>query len=560
MDKQRLFLMTSLFLVAYLLILAWNKDYGQETAVKTISKNEAAQINKATQQDIPKTVNTNTKNNSNNTPTKDIPGTTATIPPVKTNNTIEVKTDTLNITIDLHGGDIVRATLPKYPKQKATPNDPFVLLNDTQGVYIAQSGLIGLNGPDASPEGRPTYIADATLFELKSDEQTLTVNLKLAQKDTNITKQFVFKRGDYLVEVNYLIENNTALVWQGALFGQIKRDDSKDPSSTSATHISTYVGAAFKTNSELYKTVNFKKIKEDGFKEDVKGGWVAMLQHYFISAWIPNPNATNSFDTRYQQDGPYYIAGFTGPLVNIAPKTTGAISAHFYAGPKIQSKLREISPGLELTVDYGILWWLAQPIFWLMTHIQKIIGNWGFTIIALTIIVKLSLFKLSAAGYRSMAKMRKVAPELARLKEMYGDDKPKMSQAMMELYKKEKINPLGGCLPIFIQIPVFLALYWTLLESVELRQAPFILWITDLSAKDPYFILPLLMGASMFIQQQLSPAPPDPVQARVMKLMPIMMTFFFLWFPSGLVLYWVVSNTLSILQQWVITRQIESTT
>jgi YidC/Oxa1 family membrane protein insertase len=558
MDKQRLFLMTSLFLVAYLLILAWNKDYGQENAIKNTPKNEAAQINKATQKDIPQVVNTSTT--TKNITTKDIPSAATTTAPEKKNNTIEVKTDTLNVTIDLHGGDIVRVTLPKYPKQKLTPNNPFVLLNDTQGVYIAQSGLIGLNGPDANPEGRPTYTSDAPLFELKNDQQTLTINLKLAQKDTNITKQFVFKRGDYLVDVNYLIENNTALVWQGALFGQIKRDDSKDPSSTSATHISTYVGAAFKTNNELYKTVNFKKIKEDGFKEDVKGGWVAMLQHYFVSAWIPNANETNSFDTRYQQDGPYYIAGFTGPLVNIAPKTTGTISAHFYVGPKIQSILRQISPGLELTVDYGVLWWLAQPIFWLMTHIQKIIGNWGFTIILLTFIVKLSLFKLSAAGYRSMAKMRKVAPELARLKETYGDDKPKMSQAMMELYKKEKINPLGGCLPILIQMPVFLALYWTLLESVELRQAPFILWITDLSAKDPYFILPLLMGASMFIQQQLSPAPPDPVQARVMKLMPVMMTFFFLWFPSGLVLYWVVSNMLSILQQWVITRQIESTT
>ena len=305
------------------------------------------------------------------------------------------------------------------------------------------------------------------------------------------------------------------------------------------------------------------KVTEDKTKapitENVQGGWVAWLQHYFVTAWIPPKGENNQVLARKDSKG-NYIIGYTGPSMTVAPGAKAETSAILYAGPKSQAVLKELSPGLELTVDYGFLWFIAQPIFWLLQHIHSLVGNWGWSIIFLTMLIKGIFFPLSAASYKSMARMRAVAPKLAALKEKFGDDRQKMSQAMMELYKKEKINPLGGCLPILVQMPVFLSLYWVLLESVEMRQAPFMLWITDLSIKDPFFILPIIMGATMFIQQRLNPTPPDPMQAKVMKMMPIIFTFFFLWFPAGLVLYWVVNNCLSIAQQWYITRKIEAAT
>lgn len=299
-----------------------------------------------------------------------------------------------------------------------------------------------------------------------------------------------------------------------------------------------------------------KDMDDKNLRETVQGGWVAWLQHYFVTAWVPAKDDTNQVTTRKDSQG-NYIIGFVGPQLNVPVGASAETSATLYAGPKLQDKLKELSPGLELTVDYGFLWFIAQPIFWLLQVIHSIVGNWGWSIIFLTVIIKLAFFPLSAASYKSMARMRAVAPKLQSLKEQFGDDRQKMSQAMMELYKKEKINPLGGCLPILVQMPVFLALYWTLLESVEIRQAPWLGWIVDLSIKDPYFILPIIMGATMFFQQTLNPTPPDPMQARILKLMPIVFTFFFLWFPAGLVLYWVVNNVLSIAQQWYITRQIE---
>ena len=292
-------------------------------------------------------------------------------------------------------------------------------------------------------------------------------------------------------------------------------------------------------------------------KQTVPGGWVAWLQHYFVTAWIPAANSTNNVEGRKDSQG-NYIIGFTSDTLSVPAGGQGATAMTLYAGPKIQEDLKALAPDLDLTVDYGILWFLAQPIFWLLELIHDVLGNWGWSIVVLTLIIKLIFFPLSAASYKSMARMRAVSPKLQALKEQHGEDRQKMSQAMMELYKKEKINPLGGCLPILVQMPVFLALYWVLLESVEMRQAPWMLWITDLSITDPYFILPIIMGVTMFIQQQLNPTPPDPMQARVMKLLPIIFTFFFLWFPAGLVLYWVVNNVLSIAQQWYITRQIEA--
>jgi len=298
-------------------------------------------------------------------------------------------------------------------------------------------------------------------------------------------------------------------------------------------------------------------MKEEPFKAQLPGGWIAMIQHYFLSAWVPNPEQTHNYSTRVTKSG-FNIAGFTSPTLTVDPGNKGSTGAEFYAGPKDQYALREISPYLELSVDYGFLWWIAQPIFWLLTQIQAIVVNWGLAIILLTVVIKGAFFQLSAKSYKSMANMRKVQPKMADIREQFADDKQKQSQAMMELYKKEKINPMGGCLPILVQMPVFISLYWVLMEAVDLRHAPFILWIHDLSVMDPYFVLPLIMGASMWFMQKLNPPPPDPMQAKIMQWMPVMFTFFFLWFPAGLVLYWVVNNLLSMAQQYVITKRIEA--
>ena len=533
----------------------WNQDYGQ-AALPT--QNVAAN---AVPAGLPDTVS-----GTNTAASDDIPraaGETnapAEVPVAASTDLIQVKTDVLDLAIDPQGGDVAKLTLPLYPRRQDHPEIPFQLFdNGGERVYQAQSGLIGTNGPDASPTGRPVFSSEKKSYQLADGQDQLVVDLKFSKDGVNYIKRFTLKRGLYDIVVTYLIDNQSAQPWTGAMFAQLKRDASSDPSSSTATGTATYLGAALWTSSEPYKKVSMKDIDKGALKETVQGGWVAWLQHYFVTAWIPNKGDANLVQTRKDSQG-NYIIGFTGPALTVAPGAKAETSATLYAGPKSQAVLKELSPGLELTVDYGILWFIAQPIFWLLQHIHSIVGNWGFSIIFLTMLIKGIFFPLSAASYKSMARMRAVAPKLAALKEQHGDDRQKMSQAMMELYKKEKINPLGGCLPILVQMPVFLSLYWVLLESVEMRQAPFMLWITDLSIKDPFFILPIIMGATMFIQQRLNPTPPDPMQAKVMKMMPIIFTFFFLWFPAGLVLYWVVNNVLSISQQWYITRKIEAAT
>ncbi|NQD93497.1 membrane protein insertase YidC, partial [Pseudomonas sp. CrR25] len=454
-------------------------------------------------------------------------------------------------------GDVVQLNLPQYPRRQDRPDVPFQLFdNGGERTYLAQSGLTGTNGPDARASGRPLYSSEQRTFQLAEGQDQLVVELTFSEADVVYVKRFVFQRGQYDLKVEYRIDNQSAQAWTGNLFAQLKRDDSGDPSSSTATGTATYLGAALWTQEKPYTKVSMGDMDDQNLRENVQGGWIAWLQHYFVTAWIPEKDTGNLVQTRKDSQG-NYIIGFTGPALNVPAGASAQTSAILYAGPKSQENLEALSPGLDLTVDYGILWFLAKPIFWLLGHIHTLLGNWGWSIIALTIIIKLAFFPLSAASYKSMARMRAVSPKLQALKEQFGDDRQKMSQAMMELYKKEKINPLGGCLPILVQMPVFLALYWVLLESVEMRQAPWLLWITDLSIKDPFFILPIIMGATMFIQQQLNPTPPDPMQARVMKLMPIIFTFFFLWFPAGLVLYWVVNNVLSIAQQWYITHKIE---
>lgn len=467
---------------------------------------------------------------------------------------ITVVTDVLEVTIDTLGGDIVRVGLLDYPINQSG-KEAFVILNRTLSqTYIAQSGLIGPNGTDRQGD-RPLYrVAQDSFFLNKGDDQ-LVVDMSIEDKGVLITKQFVFRPGDYLIDVNYRIENDTESPWVAHLFGQIQRD-THNPNTVNAMGPRAYLGMAITTDEDNYKKLDFDDLDDKSFKTVKTGGWVAMVQHYFVVAWVPNQQQSNQYQLRKLGNRDLYAAGFTGPAIEVAPGGEGSTGTQIYVGPKDQQRLANISPYLDLTIDYGWLWWVAKPLFICLDFINSVLHNWGWSILVLTVMVKLLFFPLSAASYKSMARMRKLQPEMLRLRELYGDDRQKLSQETMGLYKKEKVNPVGGCFPMLIQMPVFIALYWVLNESVELRHAPWIFWITDLSVKDPYYVLPVLNGLSMFALQTLQPAPPDPIQAKVMKIMPIAFSFFFMFFPAGLVLYWTANSVLSIAQQWTITKKI----
>ena len=471
---------------------------------------------------------------------------------------ITVQTDTLEIMIDLIGGDVVGAALRHYPKTIDDPSDPFVLLErNAQRTYVAQSGLVGRDGIDTGE--RALYRAEKSFYQL-TDQKPLQVALTYGDDTSGIsvTKSFYFEPNSHTITVSYDIYNSGNATIQLTPFAQLKRDSSPAPVATDAgLGMQPFLGSATTQPDQRFNKFDFDDMADNPFKADLVGGWIAMLQHYFVSAWVPAPDQNYRFRTRQTQSG-FNIIGYTGPSLSVAAGDTARVTNQLYVGPKNQKRLAELAPHLDLVVDYGWLWWIAQPLFWLLTFIQSIVVNWGVAIIILTLLVKLAFFQLSAAGYKSMARMRKVQPKIMAIREEYANDKGKQSQAMMELYQKEKINPLGGCFPILVQMPVFIALYWVLMESVELRQAPFALWIEDLSVMDPYFVLPLLMGASMYYMQKLNPAPPDPMQAKIMQWMPIVFTFFFLWFPAGLVLYWLCNNLLSMGQQYIINRRIES--
>ena len=547
MDFRRYFLWGALFISGYLLFLQWNQDYGPQSTPQSTAQSTQTETSAQTSNDLPSATQSTAVADS------EIPQNATQIAPGKL---IEVTTDTLRVAINPVGGDLVEAALLNYKKVLGQP-DSFVILEDgAERTYVTQSGLIGKNGPDASPEGRPVYQSEATSYSLNEGADSLDVNLYYTDAaGIKYTKTFRFSKGSYSIRQLITVDNTSAQTWRGNLFAQIKRDNSEDPSQASGMGLQPYLGGAISDEENKYDKVSFSDMAEEPVKKTTTQGWVAILQHYFVSAWVPEQGQKVTLQARTNND--FNIIGFTGSAVEIAPGQQGTLSSTFYVGPKLQDQLEATAENLALTVDYGWLWWLAKPLFWLLTMIQSVVINWGVAIILIVVVVKAIFFKLSATSYRSMAKMRKFGPEIAKLKEQYGDDRQKMSQAMMTLYKKEKINPLGGCLPILVQMPVFLSLYWVLMESVELRHAPFFLWIHDLSAMDPYFVLPILMGLSMLGQQMLNPTPPDPMQARIMKIMPIAFTFFFLWFPSGLVLYWVVNNTLSIVQQYIITKRIE---
>ncbi|MDZ7851474.1 MAG: membrane protein insertase YidC [Halomonas sp.] len=554
MDVKRLLLVIPLAVLAYLLIVQWNQDYGQVTpepqspAISSKAPEGARQDTASSGRDdlsVPATAS------SADDMTGDIPG--EAVSPSGSRDLVAVVTDVLDVRIDPQGGDIVYAALPQH-RFSLNSERPYVLLSDSESrSYVARSGL-QLEGH----EGRITFTPEKTEYRLGDNDKRLEVDLFAEVNGVDVIKRFTFERDSYAVDVNYFLANNTEEPVTARFIGQLARDNSSDPSSGPALGMQSFLGAAYSTPEDRYLKVDFEEIQEGAFNNrDVEGGWVAIIQHYFTSAWAPPQNQQNLYyattDSRNRN-----VAAFAGPTSNVTANGEATLGATLYMGPKIQDRLEEVAPHLELTVDFGWLWFIANPLFWLLDQIHDLIGNWGWSIVLLTLLVKLALWPLSAKAYKSMARMRKLGPEMQRLKEQFGDDRQKMSQEMMKFYQKEKINPLGGCLPILVQMPVFIALYWMLLESVELRHAPFMFWIQDLSVKDPYFILPILMGASMFVQQMLNPTPPDPMQAKIMKMLPIVFTFFFLWFPAGLVIYWVVNNCISIVQQYAITRKIEA--
>jgi YidC/Oxa1 family membrane protein insertase len=467
---------------------------------------------------------------------------------------IVVRTDVMVAEIDPVGGSLRRIELLTH-KDKVERERNFVLLQQVANhTYVAQSGLVGADLPNHLT---PFAVTGATQRELApgADEISVEMSAKTAAGVT-LVKTLTFHRGSYVIDEKLHIDNRGAAAIEPFAYFQLLRDGS--PAAGDSKMVPTFTGAAVFTQESKFKKVTFgdmDKGKVD-YPKHARDGWIAFLQHYFAAAWLPQAGVDREFYTRALGNG-MYATGVIVPAGKVAPGASATVDMRLYAGPQEQEKMAQLAPGLDLTVDYGWLTVIATPLFWVLSAIQKWVGNWGVAIILLTVIIKLIFYPLSAASYRSMAKMRVIAPKLQKLKEQFGDDRQRMNQAMIEMYKTEKINPLGGCLPILVQIPVFIALYWVLLASVELRNAPFFGWIKDLSAQDPYYILPVLMGATMIIQTWLNPTPPDPVQAKVMKIMPVVFSVFFFFFPAGLVLYWLVNNILSIAQQWQITRSIE---
>jgi YidC/Oxa1 family membrane protein insertase len=534
MDLQRLFLFLIFSLSVFLLWDGWERTQHPVAQIASVTATPSAVAPIATEA---------------------APGANAVVAQQKhqAGQKITVTTDWLVAELSTVGGDLRHLKFLKQYDAKDR-SKPFVLMQEQEAhTYIAQTGLLG----SGLPTHNTIFTAQANEYQLKEGQDTLEVRL-LATDITaaKVTKVYVFHRGSYLIDVGYEIENTSSSTLSPSAYFQLVRD--KIPPAGGTKFVPTYTGPAVYTEQGKFQKVDFADVEKGKAKypQSADNGWVGMLQHYFVAAWLPQDKVKREFYIK-PLESDLFAAGVIVPVTtpgnSIAPGQSGKVSVRLYAGPT-ESALDKVAPGLGLTVDYGWLTIIASPLFWLLTFLQGWVHNWGIAIILLTVLIKLAFFPLSAASYRSMAKMKVVAPKLEKIKQQYGEDKERLHKAMMELYQTEKINPVGGCLPMLIQIPVFISLYWAILASVELRYAPFFGWITDLSAADPYYILPLIMGASMVIQSKLNPAPPDPIQAKVMQIMPIVFSVVFFFFPAGLVLYSVVNNILSIAQQWFITR------
>lgn len=474
---------------------------------------------------------------------------------------ITVKTDVLKVLIDMQDGNIVSAKLPKYSISTADKDTPVQILNANYNeLYVAQSGLANTNANQEVSSIK--FISTEKNYVLKDGETKLVVQLTgRTSNGLTIIKTYTFHRDDYAIKLNYVVRNETAKVWQGSLFTQLMRRQL--PAEHRHFYIRSYNGPAISSPRTPYQKVTYESLDKVNINRASIGGWVAMQQHYFLSAWIPeNSQLTYYYYSHIipSKNGGQniYVVGFVSPAMNIAPGKTASSHATVYVGPEVANRLKTLAPGLERTIDYGWLWPISMLLFWIMSAVHKIVRNWGWSIAVITILIKIFFYWFSEKSFRSMARMRELQPRIQALKERYGDDRQTLSRATMELYRKEKINPLGGCLPMLIQIPVFIAFYYVIIESVELRQAPFVLWIHDLSAKDPYYILPILMGLSMLAQQRFSPASPDPTQKKMIWILPMVFTVFFINFPAGLVLYWLINNVVQTLQQWYVNKTYKS--
>lgn len=557
MDWQRTILIGGMGLVAWMLVIQWNQFEDQNVALE--QSYSESQTNYESSFDLV-TTSTGSANSDELPQLQSVPESSGLLDlalPTPNENFITAQNDVIEIVIDPIGGDIVSGLLlTHFDKKLEDGGQPFpILQNSRDNTYVARSGLIGPSGTDTA-EGRPEFSIASTNFVLNDDQDTLNIDMVLNDSGVRIVKRFTLSRNSYDIGVQYIINNGSSSDWNGTFYGQIKRDAKPPVTDVSGFSMQPFLGAALRQPEKNYAKFDFSDIEDESVKTSIEGGWVAMVQHYFISAWIPPADELNNFTLRKLSNQDMYLLSFTGAPITVPVGESANYKASFYIGPKDQDALIGMADFLDRTLDYGFLWILAEPIFKAMKMIYSVIGNWGWTIILLTLGIKLLLYPLSAASLKSMAKMRNLQPQMLRLKELYGDDRQKMSQETMSLYKKEKVNPAGGCFPMLLQMPVFISLYWVLMESVEIRHAPWIFWIQDLSAKDPYFVLPIIMGASMLFMQKLQPAPTDPMQAKIMQIMPIAFTFLFMGFPSGLVLYWTVNNLLSMAQQWFVNRQL----
>jgi len=548
MENQRTILYLAFFFTLFLLYQEWQKAYAPQpitTQVEQVlgvngetGKIFDAEISALPAADIP----------SDSQASANAPLASASEENIA-RQSVRVVTDVLDLLIDTQGGTIYQLDLRHYQQSAENKDEMFRLFSIKESqYYTAQSGLV--SSANVAPNHKDIYQAEKNEYRLEEGMDELKVTLFWEKDGVKVNKIYTFSRDSYVIDIEHIVVADN---WNGSEYRQLVHSYKESESMM----IPTYVGGVVFNDEIKYEKLDFSDIAEQSFKSDMKGGWIAMIQHYFLSAWVPDQNQTNFTYTSYPTSN-RYIIGMRSPAIIASVDMPAKFKSQLVVGPKLQDRLEKVAPGLELTVDYGVLTILAKPLFWLLKFYHDLFDNWGWAIIFLTISVKAGFYWLSAKGYRSMARMRKMAPRMATLKERYGDDRQRMSAEMMKMYKEEKINPLGGCFPILIQIPVFIALYWVLLESVEMRNAPFALWIQNLSEQDPYFILPILMGVTMFIQQKLNPAPIDPVQQKIFQYMPFVFTIFFLFFPAGLVLYWVVNNTLSIIQQWIITKRIEA--
>ncbi len=538
MDNLRFVLLASLAFVGFLLWQGWQNEHPTQNGAHT----------QQTQSDIKNDERPVLPTVPNERPVATVRGEN-----LAQGDKIRIETDVYLAEISTIGGDLRNLALHKYPLEVNKPEQPYPLLTeDADNLAVLQGGLLSEQG---APDHHAVYQAEQAAYRLAEGSDQLVV--PLTWKGANgleVIKRYTFHRGEYQVDVSYEVRNTGAQAWRGRLYEQIQR---RVVSKDSHFFARTYSGAAYYDGT--YHKLPFKDFPQNALHEEIQNGWAAVIEHYFVAAVIPPAAAKNFYYTKALPDS-RYLVGVTSADVEIAPGAQATLEDRLYLGPKEQDRLATVAPGFDLTVDYGRLTIIAAPLFKVLHWLYGWVGNWGWSIVLVTLMIRLAFYKLAESQYKSMAKMRQFAPRIQALRERYGEDKQKLNEAMMELYRKEKFNPLGGCLPLFIQLPVFISLYWVLLESVELRHAPFMLWIKDLSTHDPYYVLPILFGLTQFLQQRLSANPAmDPMQQRVMMFMPIALTGFFIFFPAGLVLYWLVNNLLSIAQQWYITRKYDET-